>query len=95
MKLNELIVSLQKISAQRGNPEICFEDTNNWRAHQINRVFVDCGLVQGVIGDYNNFIPLEVIRDPRGYEPAYSAELKTRPTKELLLLSLHVSRNSE
>lgn len=41
MKMNELIADLQKISDQRGNPEICFQDVNDWRSHRQGLTLVD------------------------------------------------------
>lgn len=86
MRLNDLITSLQKISDQRGNPEICFADHNDWRSHGLDMVFADGGFVRGVVTRYRTFAPLDVIESPRGYYPEYAAELRALPVEEKLLL---------
>lgn len=87
MKLNDYIALLQKISDQRGNPEICFADPNNWKRHQINNTPIDRGFVLGIDDSYG-FVPVDFLKKGGGHAPPNPLALKGKRQYERLLLSL-------
>lgn len=87
MKIDDLIAQLQKISDQRGNPEIVLRDSNDWRRHDANLRVKDLGYCIGVHHN-SGFIPQDVIDNPRGFKSEYAAQLKRKKVTQVLLINI-------
>jgi hypothetical protein len=87
MKLNDYIAALQKISDQRGNPEVCFRDSDDWKRHTVNVTPKDLGFVLGVDDPYG-FVPVDFLKNGGGFAKPNPKALKGKRQYERLLINL-------
>ena len=86
MKLNNLIAQLQKISDQRGNPEICLPNSMDPKRNDIPVEVIDRGFILGVDDEFSRHEPVSLYLNGAGLTRPNPAGLKDKRQYERLLI---------